>query len=151
MRVVLQRVARASVAVEKERVASIGPGLLLLVGVAGGDEQRDVAGVVEKVSGLRVFPDDAGKMNRSIVEAGGQILVVSQFTLLADVRKGRRPSFTGAAPPELAQPLVAAVVEGFRSTGIPTVEGVFGATMEVELVNDGPVTLVFDVREGKVL
>ena len=151
MRLVVQRVARASVTVGEERVSSIGPGFLLLVGVAAGDDVSDVVAAVDKVAGLRVFPDDGGKMNRSIAEVGGEILVVSQFTLLADVRKGRRPSFTGAAHPESAEPLIAAMVDGFRAAGIPTSEGVFGAVMAVELVNDGPVTLVFDVNDGRVL
>lgn len=137
--------------VGEERVASIGHGLLLLVGVANGDEHRDCMAAVDKVSGLRVFADEEGKMNRSILDIGGEVLVVSQFTLLGDIRKGRRPSFTRAARPESAQPLIAAMVEGFRAAGIPTGEGVFGASMRVELVNDGPVTLVFDVEEGRIL
>lgn len=148
---VLQRVARASVTVDAVRVASIGPGFLLLVGVAEGDDDRDVEAVVEKVLGLRVFADEEGKMNRSIVDVDGEILVVSQFTLLADIRKGRRPSFTGAADPESAEPLVRAVVDGFRAGGVPTAEGMFGAVMSVELINDGPVTLLFDVNEGRIV
>jgi D-tyrosyl-tRNA(Tyr) deacylase len=151
VRVVLQRVARASVTVDGERVASIGHGFLLLVGVAVGDDDRDVAAVVEKVSGLRVFADENRKMNRSISDVDGEILVVSQFTLLADTRKGRRPSFTGAADPEWAEPLVGAMVDGFRAGGIPTAEGAFGAAMSVESVNDGPVTLLFDVSGGRIL
>lgn len=143
--------ARASVEVADEIVASIGPGFLLLVGVADGDDLAEVSTAVDKVSGLRVFPDEEGKMNRPIADADGEILVVSQFTLLADLRRGRRPSFTGAAQPESARPLIAAMVEGFRTAGIPTAEGVFGASMRVELVNDGPVTLVFDVVDGRTL
>ncbi|MGD2059705.1 MAG: D-aminoacyl-tRNA deacylase [Acidimicrobiia bacterium] len=149
MRVVLQRVSRASVSVGGEQVAAIGPGFLALVGVAGGDDVGDVVAAVEKVSGLRVFADAEGKMNRSIVGAGGEILVVSQFTLLADIRRGRRPSFTDAAAPAVAEPLIEEMVAGFRAAGIPTSHGVFGASMQVELVNDGPVTLVFDVLDGK--
>lgn len=149
MRVVIQRVGRASVTVAGERVAEIGPGLLLLVGVAEGDDARDVAAAVEKIAGLRVFADAEGKMNRSVTDAGGGILVVSQFTLLADVRKGRRPSFTGAAAPERAERLIDQMVEGFRASGITTGQGVFGASMQVESVNDGPVTLVLDVRDGR--
>lgn len=150
VRVVLQRVAKASVTVEGAPVASIGSGLLLLVGVGEGDDGSDVAALVDKVAGLRVFADEQGKMNHSIQDVAGEILLVSQFTLLGDVRKGRRPSFTGAAHPGVAAPLIDRMVEGFRAVGIPAVQGVFGASMQVELVNDGPVTLVLDVFDGKV-
>lgn len=149
MRVVLQRVSRAAVSVEGDQVAAIGAGLLLLVGVADGDDAGEVAAAVEKVAGLRVFADAEGKMNRSIVEAGAEILLVSQFTLLADIRRGRRPSFTDAAAPAVAEPLIEQMLAGFRAAGIATQQGVFGASMQVELVNDGPVTLVFDVLDGK--
>lgn len=131
-------------------MASIGRGLVLLVGIEPEDTMDDVRVAVEKVAGLRVFPDGAGKMNLSIGEAGGGIIVVSQFTLLGDVRRGRRPSFTGAAAPDVAAPLVEAMVDGFRQLEIETGAGVFGAMMEVDLVNDGPVTLVFSVRSSKL-
>lgn len=150
MRVVIQRVTRASVAVDGEVVSSIGAGLCLLVGIAPEDGAEEVSAAVDKISGLRVFPDDAGKMNRSIGEVGGEILVVSQFTLLGDVRKGRRPSFTGAASPDHAEPLVASMADAFGQIGIRTRTGVFGAMMAVELVNDGPVTLVLEVSGGRV-
>jgi D-tyrosyl-tRNA(Tyr) deacylase len=136
--------------VEGEVVSSIGPGLCLLVGIESGDGHADVVAAVDKISGLRVFTDDAGRMNLSIGDVGGQILVVSQFTLLADTRRGRRPSFTGAAPPAHAEPLVETMASMFADMGIPTRTGVFGAAMEVDLVNNGPVTLVLDVSEGKV-
>ena len=132
-----------------EVVGSIGRGLCLLVGVAPDDSASEVEAAVHKIAGLRIFGDDQGKMNLSILDVGGQILVVSQFTLLGDVRKGRRPSFIGAASPEVAEPLVASMVEGFESLGITTAAGVFGAIMEVSLVNDGPVTLALEFREGK--
>lgn len=150
MRIVLQRVSRASVAVEGKVVSSIGPGLCLLVGVEPADSVDEVRAAVDKVSGLRVFADEEGKMNVGIGDTGGEILVVSQFTLLGDVQKGRRPSFTGAAPPEQAEPLVEAMSDRFAEIGIVTRTGVFGAMMEIELINDGPVTIVLDVRDGRV-
>lgn len=131
-------------------VGSIGRGLLLLVGIETGDTGADVARAVEKLAHLRVFPDDAGQMNRSLLDVGGSALVVSQFTLLGDLRRGRRPSFTGAAPPEAAEPVIAGLVAGLRSAGIHTETGVFAASMEVELVNEGPVTMVLDITEGRV-
>lgn len=131
-------------------MASIGPGLVLLVGVEPGDTSQDVGLVVDRVANLRVFSDEVGKMNLSIGEVGGEIIVVSQFTLLGEIRKGRRPSFTGAAVSDLAAPLIDEMVDGFRQIGIPTGSGVFGAVMEVELVNDGPVTLVFSVRHARL-
>lgn len=151
VRVILQRVREASVRAGSRPVSSIGRGLLLLVGVAEGDGERDVEVAVDKIAGLRVFADEEGKMNRSVQDVGGEILVVSQFTLLGDVRKGRRPSFTGAAHPEVAAPLIDRMVERFRAAGIPAEQGQFGASMQVELVNDGPVTLVVDVGGGRVL
>jgi D-tyrosyl-tRNA(Tyr) deacylase len=120
------------------------------VGVAPGDDQRDVDAAVDKILDLRVFGDADGKMNRSLLETGGQVLVVSQFTLLGDVRKGRRPSFTHAAPPDHARPLIDRMVERMRDRGVVTANGEFGAAMEVELTNDGPVTLVLEVSEGIV-
>lgn len=151
VRVVVQRVRDASVTVGSREVASIGRGLLLLVGVAEGDGAGDVDATVDKIAGLRVFADEEGKMNRSIQDIGGEALVVSQFTLLGDVRKGRRPSFTGAAHPDVAAPLIDHMVERFRTAGIPADQGEFGASMQVGLVNDGPVTLVVDVVAGRVL
>lgn len=150
MRVVLQRVSRASVAVAGELVSAIGAGFCLLAGVAPEDGSAEVEALVDKVAGLRIFSDEDGKMNRSIVDVGGEILLVSQFTLLGDVRKGRRPSFTGAATPEHAEPVIDAVRAGLTGRGIVTRTGVFGAAMSVDLVNDGPVTLVLDVSEGLV-
>lgn len=147
---VLQRVSRASVAVDGEVVSSIGGGFCLLVGVEPEDGEPEVEAVVDKISGLRVFGDEMGRMNLAIGDVGGEILVVSQFTLLGDVRKGRRPSFTGAAAPAHAEPLVEAMAGAFVDVGIKTRTGVFGAAMKVELVNDGPVTLVLEVRDGKV-
>ncbi|HUU62093.1 MAG TPA: D-aminoacyl-tRNA deacylase [Acidimicrobiia bacterium] len=150
MRAVAQRVSWARVRVEGETVGEIGPGLLVLVGAAAGDTSADADALADKLAGLRIFPDDLGRMNRSVDEAGGAVLVVSQFTLLGDLRRGRRPSFTGAAPPEEAEPLVDAVVEHLRRAGVPCATGRFRAHMEVELLNDGPVTLVLEVSEGRV-
>jgi D-tyrosyl-tRNA(Tyr) deacylase len=144
VRVVLQRVARASVSVDGERVASIGVGFLLLVGVGHDDGPAEAERLAEKVSALRVFADDAGKMNRAIADVGGEALVVSQFTLYADVRKGRRPSWTDAAEPGKAAELVDAFAAALQRQGLPVATGVFGADMQVELLNDGPVTLVLD-------
>lgn len=151
MRVIVQRVREARVIVNSQVVGEIGVGLCLLVGVARDDTPRDVEVMAAKIAGLRVFPDDRGKMNRSIVEVGGAALVVSQFTLLGDVRKGRRPSFTDAAAPSLAGPLVDYFGECLQELGIPGSSGVFGAKMEVELTNDGPVTLIVEVRRGAVV
>lgn len=151
VRIVLQRVAKASVSVDGEVVSAIGRGLCLLVGVEPDDTELEVSAAVDKISGLRIFPDDADKMNLGIGDVGGEMMVVSQFTLLGDVRKGRRPSFTRAAGPEHAEPLVDAMAQAFEDMGIPTRTGVFGAMMEVDLVNEGPVTLVLDVNEGRVV
>ncbi len=131
-------------------MAVIGTGMLVLVGIEPTDTIADVEAVAAKLAGLRIFPDDEGKMNRSIEDVSGEILLVSQFTLLGDLAKGRRPSFTGAALPEHAEPLVEALAASLAGRGIPTSTGVFGATMEVDLVNDGPVTLVLDVSNGRV-
>ncbi len=150
MRVVLQRVSRASVAVDGEVVSSVGPGLCLLVGVEPEDGPPEVEAVVDKIVGLRIFGDETGRMNLSIGDVGGGILVVSQFTLLGDIRKGRRPSFTAAAPPEHAEPLIDSMAESFAEIGIETRTGVFGAAMSVDLVNEGPVTMVLAVSDGKV-
>ena len=142
--------SRAAVSVDGAVVASIGPGLVLLLGVAAGDDGRDVDALVDKVVGLRIFRDDSGAMNLSVLDVGGSVLVVSQFTLIADVRKGRRPSFVGAADPEVAKPLIDAALQRFAGHGIDVGSGVFGATMQVDLVNDGPVTIVLDVEGGSV-
>jgi D-tyrosyl-tRNA(Tyr) deacylase len=141
MRVLLQRVSRAEVRVGDRVTGSIGVGFVLLVGFTHSDGDEQLSWMAEKVVGLRVFPDDDDKMNRSIVEAGGGLLVVSQFTLYGDAVKGRRPSFIDAARPEVAAPLFARFVELLRARGLPVETGEFGASMAVELVNDGPVTL----------
>jgi len=146
MRACVQRVSSASVAVDGETIGAIGPGLLVLLGVAQGDTAADVAYLAEKVVGLRIFNDDEGKMNRAPAEAGGAMLVVSQFTLMGDCRKGKRPSFTDAADPALGQELYEAFVAAVRATGIRTETGRFRADMKVSLTNDGPVTLLVDSR-----
>ena len=137
-------------AVAGEVVGSIDAGLLILVGIEPMDTDDDVATAVEKVAHLRVFPDDAGLMNRSLIETGGSALVVSQFTLMGKLRKGRRPSFVGAADPETARRLVERFTEGLEGAGVPTAAGVFGASMSVDLVNEGPVTIILEVRDGRV-
>jgi D-tyrosyl-tRNA(Tyr) deacylase len=144
MRVVLQRVRRASVRVDGERVGHIGNGYLLLVGIGVDDAEGEVERMAEKIVHLRLFPDDDGKTNRSLADAGGEILVVSQFTLYADVRKGRRPSWTDAAAPEVAAARVEAFARALEDRGARVRRGVFGAHMDVELLNDGPFTLVLD-------
>jgi D-tyrosyl-tRNA(Tyr) deacylase len=144
MRAVVQRVTRASVTVDGRVEGSIGGGLVVLLGVASEDTRRDVDYLVDKIIGLRVFPDEQQKMNRSVLDAGGSLLVISQFTLYGDCRRGRRPSFDAAAPPELAGSLYEAFLEGVRSKGVSVANGVFQAHMQVELVNDGPVTILFD-------
>ena len=144
MRIVLQRVTRASVSVDGDVVGAIDAGLLILVGVADGDSEAQATALARKVAGLRIFADAEGRFNESVLDIGGAALVVSQFTLHADVRKGRRPSFTGAARPEVAEPLCDAFAEALRSEGVPVESGVFGAMMSVELVNDGPFTVVID-------
>jgi D-tyrosyl-tRNA(Tyr) deacylase len=143
VRAVVQRVARASVSVEGRIVAEIGRGLLVLLGVAADDGEAAADWMADKLLGLRIFANDEGKFDRSVAEVGGEVLVVSQFTLYADTRKGRRPSFTGAAAPEHAAPLYQRVVERI-GRGVPVQPGVFGAHMDVELVNDGPVTVIVD-------
>ena len=144
MRVVLQRVSRASVTVDGERTSEIGPGYLLLVGIGADDGPDEVERMAEKVFNLRVFADEDHKMNLSLSEVGGEILVVSQFTLYGDVTKGRRPSWTSAAPPGIAEERVEALAKGLEARGVRVGRGVFGAHMEVELANDGPVTLILD-------
>ncbi|MBI4497597.1 MAG: D-tyrosyl-tRNA(Tyr) deacylase [Chloroflexi bacterium] len=146
MRAVLQRVTEAAVRVEAEVVGAIGPGLLVLLGVAQGDGPQDADLLAEKTARLRVFADAEGRFQRSLLDTGGAALVVSQFTLLADTRKGRRPSLTEAAPPDLAAPLVQHYVEQLRARGVPVAQGRFGAHMQVSLCNDGPVTILLDSR-----
>ncbi|MBM3496638.1 MAG: D-tyrosyl-tRNA(Tyr) deacylase [Armatimonadetes bacterium] len=148
MRAVIQRVSHASVAIGGAETASIETGLLVLVAVHASDGDADAAYIAEKTVGLRVFPDDDGKMNLSVAEAGGGVLVISQFTLYGDVRRGRRPSFIEAAPPEIAVPLYERVCAGIARSGVPVSRGVFGAHMEVGLVNDGPVTILLDSRKA---
>ncbi len=144
MRVILQRVSSARVVVAGEVVGDVGRGWLALVGVAPTDTAKDAAWLADKVAGLRCFSDAEGKMNLSVQDVAGGVLVVSQFTLFADCSKGRRPSFIGAARPEVAEPLVTAFANGLRALGIPVGEGRFGADMAVELTNDGPVTVIVD-------
>lgn len=150
MRIVLQRVNRASVSVDGEPTGEIETGLLVLVGIARGDDERDARVAAAKLVGMRIFPDDDGKMNVGLADAGGAVLLVSQFTLLADVRKGRRPAFTEAADPRIAVPTLAALVEAIEAEGVQVEQGRFGAHMLVDLVNDGPVTIVFDVVDGRI-
>jgi D-tyrosyl-tRNA(Tyr) deacylase len=147
MRAVIQRVSRAQVTVDGSIRGSIGSGLLVLLGVAADDGDADLAYLVEKTAGLRIFEDDAGKMNRSVEDARGALLVVSQFTLFGDVRRGRRPSFDDAAPPQMAGALYQRYVELLRGKGLKVETGVFQAMMKVELVNDGPVTILLDSKK----
>ncbi len=149
MRIVLQRVDSACVRVADAVVGRIGVGLLLLVGIAPGDQDVDLPRMAQKIVDMRIFEDAEGKMNRSLREVGGAVLAVSQFTLYGDTRGGRRPSFTGAAPPEIARPLFDRFVAACRQQGIETQTGVFGAKMSVELVNAGPVTLWLEVAEDQ--
>ena len=146
MRAVVQRVSRAAVRVDRQVVGEIGHGLVVLLGVASGDAEEDARWAADKVAQLRIFEDRAGKMNRSVEDMGGGVLLVSQFTLLGDARKGNRPSFVAAAAPDAARALYEGVATRLRERGLPVATGVFRATMEVELVNDGPVTLLLDSR-----
>ncbi len=155
MKAVYQRVSQARVEVEGETVGAIGGGVLLLVGVCPEDTPAEATLLAKKVAELRVFEDENGKMNRSLLDVGGGVLAVSQFTLCANVQHGRRPDFFGAARPEIARPLFDEVVAQLRACGVDTVQtGVFGADMQVSLLNDGPVTLILDTdvwkREGRV-
>lgn len=147
MRVILQRSKQASVTVEGVQVGAIDSGFVLLVGITHEDTAQDAAYVAKKIAGLRLFEDGAGKMTLSIEEKGGSILSVSQFTLYGDVRKGRRPSFTEAARPEVAEPLWLKFNEELRACGLVVETGVFGAMMDVELINDGPVTMIIESKE----
>ena len=150
MRAVYQRVNRASVTVDGERVAAIGKGVLLLVGVEVGDTEEDAALLARKTASFRMCEDEAGRLNRSVLDTGGSVLAVSQFTLCADTSHGRRPDFLRAARPEQALPLFDSFVRCLRADGVKDVQtGVFGADMQVELVNDGPVTLMLDTAEWR--
>lgn len=144
MRALIQRVSKASVTVEGRIAGSIGHGYVILVGVTHGDSRQEVEWLANKIAGLRLFEDDAGKMNLSINDVGGSVLIVSQFTLYANAKKGRRPSFTGAAHPDYAEPLVSLFADEIQAMGIPVETGVFGAMMSVEIINDGPVTLMLE-------
>ena len=146
MRAVVQRVQRASVVVGGETVSDIGPGLVVLLGVAASDSSSECDRLAGKVARLRIFEDDDGRLDRSLVDVAGEAMVVSQFTLVADTRKGTRPSFADAAAPDLAEPLYERFCEALRELGVPVQTGVFGARMEVSLVNDGPVTVVLDIE-----
>lgn len=148
MRAVVQRVSQASVSVDERVVGEIGPGLLVLLGVGQGDAESDAGLLAEKVAHVRIFPDDAGVMNRSVLESRGSVLVVSQFTLYGDCRKGRRPSYASAAPPEEANQLYEYFCARLRAVGLLVATGIFRATMAVALVNDGPVTLLLDSHKA---
>jgi len=151
LRLVVQRVARASVDVEGARIAEIGHGLLVLIGIAEEDVDTDLARAASKLVDLRIFEDEDGKMNRSLRDIGGSVLAVSQFTLYGDTRKGRRPSFVGAARPEIAEPLFEQFVEAIRAQSVHVEMGRFGAKMAVELLNDGPVTLWMEVAPSSAV
>lgn len=145
MRAVVQRVRRAKVTVGEEVTGEIAAGWLLLLGIAPNDSAKEVDWLAEKIANLRAFQDDVGKMNLSVQDVHGAVLVVSQFTLCGDCLKGRRPGFSGAAPPAVAEPLYESFIVALKALGIPVATGRFGADMQVELVNDGPVTFVIDV------
>jgi D-aminoacyl-tRNA deacylase len=147
MRALLQRVSHASVTVDGKVVGQIGQGLLVLLGVGQDDSEIEVKTLADKIVQLRIFGDDEGKMNRSLLDTGGEVLVVSQFTLYADTRKGRRPSFTDAAPPAIAEPLVERFKDTIAAYGLKVAGGIFGAHMDVELLNDGPVTIWLDSEQ----
>jgi D-tyrosyl-tRNA(Tyr) deacylase len=146
MRAVVQRATRARVVIDGETVGEIGPGLVVLLGVTHTDMADEATWLADKIVGLRIFNDDDGKMNRSVADVGGGVLVVSQFTLYGDCQKGRRPGFIDAARPELAVPMYEAFVNAVKALGVPVATGRFGAMMQVELVNDGPVTLILDSK-----
>jgi len=147
VRAVFQRVTRASVSVDGKEVASVGKGAMVLLAVGKEDTEKDVEYMAEKIAGLRVFPDSDGKMNLSLTDVGGEVLLISQFTLYGDVKKGKRPGFDGAAPPEMGERLYLHTAEALNRLGVPTRTGVFGAYMQVELVNDGPVTILISSKK----
>ncbi len=151
MRAVIQRVRKASVEVDGETTGAIELGLVVLAGVADNDTVSDADALADKIVGLRIFPDEDQKMNRSVVDAAGAVLLVSQFTLLGEVRKGRRPSFSAAAPAEEAEILIARLADAIKTHGLAVEQGRFGAMMEVSLINDGPVTIIIDTNDGKVI
>ena len=151
MRAVVQRVSSASVTVDGSVVGRIDGGLCVLLGATHDDSVGDAHTIADKLAGLRIFADAGGLMNRSVLDVGGAVLVVSQFTLYGDVRRGRRPSFADAARPDVAEPLVDAVVERLRASGVPVESGRFRAMMEVALVNDGPVTVVIETAGGRIV
>ena len=144
MRAVVQRVSQASVEIDGRLAGAIGHGLLVLLGVGTADGAETVTYMADKIAHLRIFEDAEGKMNRSVLETGGSVLTISQFTLYGDVRKGRRPSFIASAPPEIAEPIYLRFLAELRRLGVPTEAGVFGADMKVSLLNDGPVTILLD-------
>ena len=144
MKIVAQRVSRSSVTAFGKTIAEIGPGMCILVGVAPDDTEREAVWTADRITDLRVFEDEAGKMNKSLLETGGEALVISQFTLYADCRKGRRPSFSGAALPDAAKALYEALVKRMSERGIVVRTGIFGADMRVEIINEGPVTIILD-------
>ncbi|RLC99023.1 MAG: D-tyrosyl-tRNA(Tyr) deacylase [Chloroflexi bacterium] len=144
MRAIVQRVSRASVSVENETVGAIGRGVVVLVGVTHGDTQEQAEWLARKIAGLRIFEDSAGKINAGLLDVDGAALIISQFTLYADVRKGRRPSFADAARPEVAEPLIEHLVQAMQKHGVPVETGVFGTHMLVEIHNDGPVTIILE-------
>jgi D-tyrosyl-tRNA(Tyr) deacylase len=146
MRAVVQRVSRASVVIDGQTAGAIDAGLVVLLGVTHDDTPERAKWLAEKIAGLRIFNDADGKMNRDLAEVGGAMLIVSQFTLYGDCRKGKRPSFIDAAPPELAIPLYESFINGVKALGIPTATGRFGADMKVDLINDGPVTLIVESK-----
>ena len=147
MRAVVQRVREASVAAEDRLLAKIGEGFVVLLGVSGDDGEREAKYLARKIAYLRVFDDEAGKMNLALADVSGSVLVISQFTLFGDVRRGRRPGFTGAAPPDVAEPLVGRFADLLRAEGVSVAEGQFRAHMQVSLCNDGPVTLILDTAQ----
>lgn len=151
MRAVLQRVSEASVTVEGSEVGSIGAGLLVLAAVGHDDTAADAAALAEKIADLRIFRDAADKMNLSVLDAGGNALVISQFTLYANVRKGRRPSFVAAAEPDRAEALIGELIDGLRARGLPVETGRFGERMVIRLVNDGPVTIILETQAGRIV
>ena len=146
MKAVLQRVSAAAVHVEAQCVGAIDEGLLVLLGIAEGDRDGDILALSKKIVGLRIFDDDRGRMNLSLADTGGAILLVSQFTLCADTRKGRRPAYTSAMHPDQAAPMVSRFAKALEALGVPVAQGIFGANMQVSLTNDGPVTIVLDTK-----
>lgn len=148
MRAVIQKVSRAKIIVNGETISEIGPGLLALIGIGREDGEKDMAYLADKIPNLRIFEDGEGKLNRSVSDVGGEILLVSQFTLYGNAQHGRRPSFIEAAPPEEARPIYERLLGIFREKGVSLKTGIFQAHMEIELVNDGPVTLLLDSKKG---